>query len=270
MPELPEVETIRNSLEQAILHKTIKSVVLKRDGLRDKFPHNMKQLLCGETITSVDRRGKYLIISGKNCYFLVHFGMSGYFSLQKKAVFNTHAHVRIKFNDGQYLVYTDPRRFGRMTTTVLPWQDHPWLSSIGAEPLGDDFSAVYLQKVLKSKSMPIKSALMDARVVAGVGNIYAAEALFSAGLLPSHAANSLCLPSLRKIVTAVRTILQQAILAGGSTIRDFVNTEGHEGHFQMQWKVYGRAGLPCRKCGTAIIKTTQSGRSTFYCRRCQR
>lgn len=269
MPELPEVETVKRCLTDAVIGRSIQRLTLQRDGLREKFPPNFKSLLQGATINEVERRGKYLILICSRCYWLVHFGMSGYFTLQNKPPFAPHSHVCAKLDNNQYLVYTDPRRFGRMTVTTSPWQQHLWLAELGVEPLNQQFTAQYLHRHLQNKNTAIKLALMDSRLVVGVGNIYAAESLFMAGILPTTAAHRLTPPQCKALVMAIKKILKKAIAAGGSTIRDFANTDGEAGYFQMQWQVYGRANLPCRRCGKPIYKIAQSGRSTFFCKSCQ-
>lgn len=268
MPELPEVETVCRGIAPAIVGRTITKVQLWRASLREPLPRGFKKQLQAKTIQKVSRRAKYIIIELSDGHWLIHLGMSGSvtvgFQLQRKK----HTHVGVWLDDGMLLHYTDPRRFGRMDITRAPLESHAWLAGIGPEPLTKNFNAKYLQTALKNKTMPIKTALMDAQLVAGVGNIYASEILFLAKVRPQTAANKIRPPRLERIVTATKAVLKKAIASGGSTLKDFVDSQGEPGYFQTQWQVYARA--QCLQCNAAIINFKQSGRMTYYCPRCQK
>ena len=294
MPELPEVETVMRGLKPVLEGRRIESVALKRSGLRFPFPDGFAERLTGRRVTSLWRRAKYILAgldSGE--ILLVHLGMTGRFTVFAGGVtrnlgefyFETaaaeagegpHDHVMLALDDGTRLVYTDPRRFGIMD--LFPEAEassHKLLAAIGVEPLGNGFSAEYLAERFRGKAAPLKSALLDQHVVAGLGNIYVCEALHRAGLSPRRKARTLVRksshdPRLEELVSHIRVVLAEAIAAGGSTLQDFAHTDGASGAFQQQFLVYDREGQPCTRCGSPIERLVQSGRSTFYCRNCQR
>lgn len=278
MPELPEVETVRRGLNAAVRGRVITAVTLRRRTLREPLPDDFEARLVGKQIKTIARRGKYLLFKLPSLTWLAHLGMSGSFvvlpdipSVQPSMpTFKKHAHVVVTLDDGNFLVYDDPRRFGRMTLTDSNPATHPWLRNIGPEPLSPAFSAAVLRQRLNNKSVSIKTALMDARVVAGVGNIYASEALFVSYISPHTVAGSLSAARATRLVAALQTVLRDAIRVGGSTIRNFVGGDGKPGYFQTLWAVYDRAEQPCLRCPGTIRRVVQGGRATYFCPRCQR
>ena len=288
MPELPEVETVRRGLTKRLAGQPIASVVLNRPDLRFPFPPRMERRLKGRVIEAVDRRAKYLLLrcgpapgkprSPADPVVIVHLGMSG------RMIFDeggrppeAHDHMILTAGDGTRLVYNDARRFGFVLMAEAGGlESHPRLAGLGPEPLGDDFTKAYLLDRLAGRMTTLKAALLDQKLVAGVGNIYACEALYQAGLLPTRLAASLGARQAGRLVAAVRDVLGRAIEAGGSSLRDYVQTDGELGYFQHAWAVYGKEGEPCptcpggRACKTGVRRITQSGRSTFYCHKCQR
>lgn len=273
MPELPEVETVCRGLELSLAGDRVTRVMLRRKGLRTEFPKDFEEKVTGSVWKQVTRRAKYIVVELDNGHtILAHLGMSGRMIVHHAAPnrFETHDHAVFYFASGKMLMFNDARRFGVLT--LVPTQQlnqHPLLRNLGVEPLEKEFSAAYLKTMLAARSAPIKTALMDQRVVVGVGNIYAAEALFLAGISPlSPARNSA--PHAAAIIRAVQKVLKAAIASGGSTLRDYVRSSGEAGYFQHTFNVYGREGKPCVTCRTPIIRITQSGRSTFYCGKCQR
>jgi formamidopyrimidine-DNA glycosylase len=271
MPELPEVETTRRSLLAWAIGKKIKEVQVRTPRLRHPIPSDLSERLQGHAIETVSRRGKYLIVHIGKEHLLVHLGMSG--SLRRNSLQNTHKkhdHVDIIFENGDILRYHDPRRFGLMVWAPDPWDAHPLLSELGVEPLGDDFNGSTLYALTRKRTTAIKPFLMNAQYLVGVGNIYAAEALFRAGIRPTRAAGSLSKTRAERLATEIKTVLEEALASGGSTLRDYVNGLGDPGSFQFNHHVYGRAGQGCDVCGQPIKLIRQSQRATYYCPRCQR
>ena len=294
MPELPEVETVMRGLKPVLEGRRITAVSLRRAGLRFPFPERFGERLTGSQVTGLWRRAKY-ILAGLDTgeVLLVHLGMTGRFTVFSgegarnlgefyfaaaagEAGQGPHDHVTLTLEDGTRVVYTDPRRFGIMD--MFPEAEagtHKLLGGIGVEPLGNEFSAAYLAERFRSKAAPLKAALLDQHVVAGLGNIYVCEALHRAGLSPRRKARTLVRkkghdPRLDDLVRHVREVLGEAIAAGGSTLQDFAHTDGAAGAFQQRFLVYDREGEPCTGCGAPIERLVQSGRSTFYCRHCQK
>ena len=289
MPELPEVETVKRGLEPILLNRRILNVETRRDGLRFLFPQGFAQKLTGARVLALTRRAKYIVVDLDNGFsLLVHLGMTGRFTgysangARNLAEFyfdagadenanGPHDHVVFYLEDGMRLVYSDPRRFGMMdlaATDLL--HEHKLLKNIGVEPLGNELSADYLAEKFKKKAAPLKTALLDQRIIAGLGNIYVCEVLFRARLSPKRKAGSVKLEKLVELVRHIRDILNEAILAGGSTLQDFQGTDGAKGEYQQRFQVYDREGEPCPR-GTGIIKrVVQSGRSSFYCASCQK
>jgi formamidopyrimidine-DNA glycosylase len=299
MPELPEVETVRRGLEAALLGRRIATVELNRGDLRVPFPDGFAPRLAGRRIETVGRRAKYLVVvldGGET--LLMHLGMSGRFTIHPRggrplalgepdeeagessgaAEPSLHDHVTFLLDDGTRIVYTDPRRFGLMdlidTATAA---DHKLLAGLGPEPLGNDFNAEHLRSALEARRTPLKSALLDQRLIAGLGNIYACEALHRAALSPKRIAATLARgrngpARLEALVRAIRSVLDDAIAAGGSTLRNYASAQGRPGAFQHRFDVYDREGEPCPRhgCRGTIRRIVQAGRSTFYCPVCQR
>ncbi|PIP02639.1 MAG: bifunctional DNA-formamidopyrimidine glycosylase/DNA-(apurinic or apyrimidinic site) lyase [Zetaproteobacteria bacterium CG12_big_fil_rev_8_21_14_0_65_54_13] len=270
MPELPEVEVVRTGLEPCLVGRRIESVTCHRTGLRYPLPDMAS--LHGCLITAVRRRSKYLLIELSDERVLVwHLGMTGQFHvLHKDVPAGKHEHVRINLDNDTSLRYRDARRFGYAGLLAAGEQaTHPWFAALGPEPLGDAFDGACLSSRCRGRKAPIKTVIMDAHVVVGVGNIYAAESLFRAGIHPARAAGAVSAARLERLATCIRAVLGEAICAGGSTISDFVRADGRPGYFAHAFQVYGRTGLPCFVCGGAIKRIQQSGRSSFYCSHCQ-
>lgn len=289
MPELPEVETVRMGLAPAVEHHRILRVETRRGDLRKPFPPGFVKRLEGCTVNRLWRRGKYLLadLDGGET-LVIHLGMSGRMSVyaegrQRKlghyvyerapsdAGRTKHDHVVFETDAPARIVFTDPRRFGLMTlikTDVL--HDSELFKAFGAEPLGKSFDASFLSRALSGKRTPIKSALLDQRLVAGLGNIYACEALFRARISPKRLAGKISAPRIALLVDAIKSVLTDAIKAGGSSLRDYAKADGALGEFQHHFAVYDQAGKPCPHCGGTVKRIVQAGRSTFYCPSCQR
>lgn len=270
MPELPEVETVKRSISPHLVGQTFVDAVIRFPRLRWPIPPNLAVLIANQPVLSVDRRAKYLIIEIPTGAILIHLGMSGHLRILTHAIPpEKHDHLDLILENGSLLRLRDPRRFG-----ALLWQPgvaclHPLLSSLGPEPLADSFDAAYLAQAVKRKNTSIKITLMDSHIVVGVGNIYANEALFRAKVLPDRPANTLTEPEIIRIVKAIKEVLAAAIEAGGSTLKDFVDSDGKSGYFQNTYFVYHRANLPCRQCQLPIESQRMAGRATFFCRGCQ-
>lgn len=270
MPELPEVETTRRGIQPAIQHQIIDKLIIRRDNLRWPIPKMDLQQLIGHPIIKVTRRGKYLFLITDLGTIIIHLGMSGRLQIVNQAlVADKHDHIDIVFKNACILRFTDPRRFGALLWTETDPEQHPLLKHLGVEPLTRKFSADYLQQQCANKTLAIKAAIMDQRIVVGVGNIYATEALFIAGISPTRSAKTLPLICLKRLVKAIQQILRDAILQGGSSLKDFLNSEGKPGYFSQQLKVYGRAGLPCLHCNGSLQLIDIGQRSTVYCSHCQ-
>ena len=268
MPELPEVETVCAGLRPHLIERTITSITLRRGDLR--FPVSRKTLapFRGRTIHDITRRGKYILMHFREGGLLWHLGMSGSLRLDtRRGPLRKHDHLTMGFPD-IFLHFNDPRRFG-FVLPVAAFIDHPLLSKLGPEPLTRAFSKPYLRRALTGRRIGIKQAIMDNKVVVGVGNIYASEVLFAAGLHPLLPANALSPDQYGKLSKSIKKILSAAIRAGGTTLRDFTDANGNPGYFKQQLFVYGRDHAPCLRCGEPITKLTIAGRSTFLCRICQ-
>ena len=283
MPELPEVETVRRGLAPVMEGEVIAQADVNRPDLRWPFPDRMAERLTGATVQQLRRRSKYILAdlnSGET--LLIHLGMSGRMLISGDPLGQfvhdhpapeTHDHVVFHMKNGARVTFNDPRRFGAMDLmNTATAEAHKLLSVIGPEPLGNAFNEGYLIAKLKDKNTPIKAALLDQRIVAGLGNIYVCEALFRAGISPKRRAGAISKPRIAALVPIIRQVLLQAIEAGGSSLRDFKQADGELGYFQHRFDVYGREGEPCRApgCGGTIRRLVQSGRSSFYCPRCQR
>jgi formamidopyrimidine-DNA glycosylase len=270
MPELPEVETTRLGLLPTLRGAALVRVIVRNPRLRWPVPGDLAERLCGLTLHTLLRRGKYLLFEFGAVTQIVHLGMSG--SLRFAAPDEPaalHDHIDWEFDNGAILRLRDPRRFG-----AVLWTDdtahHPLLARLGPEPLTDAFDAAYLYTHCRSRSSAIKQVIMDGHVVVGVGNIYASESLFHAGIRPGTSARRLTRPACTRLVAAIKRVLHAAIAAGGSSLRDYVGTSGELGYFQLQTQVYDRAGLACKRCGSVIRRSVQGQRATFYCVQCQR
>lgn len=292
MPELPEVETVRRGLAPAMLGARIDKVELRRKDIRFPFPDHFAKRLTGRRIIDINRRAKYLLFeleSGET--LIVHLGMSGSFRTEKAAVSTVgkfhrerskdpkHDHVVLVLENGWTVTYNDPRRFGFMDLApTAALAQHPRMRGLGVEPLAPEFDAHCLAKLFAGSRAPLKSALLDQKRIAGLGNIYVCEALFRARLAPSRPASILADPrgaptrAAAAVAEAIRNVLEEAIEAGGSTLRDHRQANGELGYFQHVFQVYDREGWPCvrERCRGTVARVTQSGRSTFYCSRCQR
>ena len=271
MPELPEVETTRSGIAPHITGQTVAKVIVRQPRLRWPVPARIKSALPGHSIVEVQRRGKYLLLQTTAGCVIIHLGMSGSLRLlpaDQPAM--AHDHVDIVFSNGQALRLRDPRRFGAVLwTTQSPYQ-HSLLRSLGPEPLSEEFTADYLFQRSRKRKIAIKALIMDSKIVVGVGNIYASESLFLAGIRPTTAAGRISRARYALLVEAIKTILARAIASGGTTLRDFINGEGKPGYFKQQLHVYGRAGEDCLQCGTPIKHLQQGQRATYYCAQCQR
>jgi formamidopyrimidine-DNA glycosylase len=270
MPELPEVETTLRGIQPFIQNQVIHRFVIRRANLRWPIPKANLQRLVGQAIIEVKRRGKYLLLSTDLATIIIHLGMSGRLRiLDKPTIADKHDHVDIIFNNGCLLRFTDPRRFGALLCSEADPYQHPLLKHLGVEPLSRQFSVHYLKRQLQHKRLAIKSAIMDPCIVVGVGNIYATEALFIAAISPIKSAKTLSLAELKRLLRAIKSILRRAIRHGGSSLKDFLNSEGEPGYFSQKLQVYGRAGLPCLQCKSILQFIRIGQRSTVYCPHCQ-
>ena len=271
MPELPEVETTVRGLAPVLKGRRIASIEIRRPDLRRPFPVDLRQRLTGARVTGLGRRAKYgLIDTDRDDTLVFHLGMSGSWRVDPDAI-GLHDHLVIATDEGRRLALNDPRRFGSidLVETQLLDEDEPF-ASMGPEPLTPGFDGEYLARALKRRFAPIKAMLLHQRIVAGLGNIYVCEALHMARIAPRREAGRISLPRLERLAEAIKAVLFEAIEAGGSTLRDYVQPNGELGYFSAKWRVYGREGEPCPICGTAVRRRTDSGRSTFYCPTCQR
>lgn len=274
MPELPEVETVCRGLRASMVGRRVEKVQVRRAAIRVPVPSDLAQRITGARVETVERRAKYILIAMNNGYcLLVHLGMSGRIMVFSPAPQELHKHDHVLFHldDGQAVIFNDPRRFGLVTGA--PCEEvatHPLLAVLGPEPLSEAFDAEYLYQRLQKRKQAIKPALMNQKLVVGVGNIYASEALFRSGIHPERPANKISKEKYGQLVTAIREVLEAAIASGGSTLRNYVNSGGQSGYFQHHFDVYDRESKPCLKCGELIARITQAGRSTFYCSKCQK
>lgn len=271
MPELPEVETTRRGVAPHVERQKVTAVRIYDHRLRWPVPRDLPRRLIGRRVDRVDRRSKYLLFRIGPDTLLVHMGMTGSLRIftdppPKEA----HDHVDLEFANGVVLRYRDPRRFGAMLWSPGEAGDHRLLARLGVEPFAPEFHGAYLHRTLRGRRAAIKLVLMDSHVVVGVGNIYANESLFRAGIRPDRAAHRVSRARLERLAMAVRDTLAEAIAKGGSTLRDYVDSRGEPGYFQLDYYVYGRQGEPCRICRTPIRSRRLGGRATYYCIRCQR
>ncbi len=271
MPELPEVETTRRGIEPHLRGRTIQKLIVRQARLRWPVPTTLAKNIRHNHIEHVSRRAKYLLIGTNRGTLIIHLGMSGSLRIVRD---NTppgrHDHIDMLMDNNILLRYTDPRRFGAWLWTENDIKLHTLLCRLGPEPLSDDFSADYFFDRSRGRKLAIKSFLMDSHSVAGVGNIYASETLFRAGIHPARAAGRISRQRYMKLVDAVKQVLTEAIRQGGTTLRDFSNSEGKPGYFQQSLNVYGQSGKPCPVCAAPVRVTRIGQRSTFYCPGCQR
>jgi formamidopyrimidine-DNA glycosylase len=270
MPELPEVETTVRGLAPVLEGRRIRRVLMRRPDLRRPMPQDLGQRLTGATVTSLGRRAKYgLIDTDRGDTMIFHLGMSGRWRIDSTEEL-AHDHLILETEEGRTLALNDPRRFGSVdlvpTADLTEW---PAFKALGPEPLGPDFTADHLRQALAGRVASIKLLLLDQRIVAGLGNIYVCEALYESRIAPRNGGGLLSKPKLERLVAEVRTVLESAIEAGGSTLRDYARPDGELGYFSKQFKVYGREGESC-ECGGTVARYTEGGRSTFWCPKCQR
>lgn len=271
MPELPEVETTRLGLEPHVTGRFIEKMTLNRRDLRWPISDALPEALDGQQIDSLERRGKYLVFKIGSGFMLSHLGMSGSIRIappnekQRK-----HDHWLLNVGSGQELRFNDPRRFGALFWMTEDWRRHPLIASLGPEPLSDEFSGDYLYRLSRLRKLAVKAFIMDSKVVVGVGNIYASEALFHAGIHPTLSAGKLSRNRCEILVEQIKTVLAMAITRGGTTLRDYVNGSGQPGYFQQELWAYGRKNQACKKCGTLIKEIRLGQRSTCFCPSCQK
>lgn len=272
MPELPEVETTLRGIVPHIQNKKITQTFVRQAQLRWFIDPKLPEILHGQNAQNGTRRAKYLLIQFDTGVLIIHLGMSGSLRIWRNNAPEPtkHDHVDFVFDDGTVLRYHDPRRFGAILWFYGMAEHHDLLKNLGVEPLSDDFTAQYLWTKCQGKNRAIKSIIMDNAIVVGIGNIYANESLFQAAILPNRQAHSLNLADCQNLVASIKRILQRAIETGGSTLRDFVDSEGKSGYFQQEYQVYGRAGLNCLRCDALIEKSVLGQRGTFYCSHCQK
>lgn len=271
MPELPEVETTVRGIAAVLQGQVLTRVEARRPDLRRPIPPDLRQRLTGARVTGLGRRAKYgLIETDRGDTLVFHLGMSGRWRVDPSEIAK-HDHLVIETQDGRTLALNDHRRFGSLdlvpTESLADW---PTFRALGPEPLSDDFTHKTLARAFEGRIAPVKSLLLDQRIVAGLGNIYVCEALFMTGIRPHKPAGQVATARLKPLVGAIKDVLASAIEAGGSTLRDYARPDGELGYFFKQWRVYGREGEPCHTCGKAVERRIDGGRSSFWCRKCQK
>lgn len=270
MPELPEVETTRRGIAPRLEGARVDRVIVRDRRLRWPVSAGLEEHLSGAVIDAVDRRAKYLLLRTERGTVIAHLGMSGSMRFVTTEIEpKKHDHVDICTKRGDILRFNDPRRFGCMLWTGDPPEEHPLLAGLGPEPLGDEFDGEYLHASARGRRVAIKQHIMNANVVVGVGNIYASESLFRAGIHPKRAAGRVSLARMESLASSIRDVLDESIRFGGTTLRDFYSGDGKPGYFRHELRVYGRAEEPCVKCGQPIRQAVLGQRSTFYCIGCQ-
>jgi formamidopyrimidine-DNA glycosylase len=270
MPELPEVETTRRGLAPHVVGRSIAAIEVREPRLRWPVAKGLAAKLEGQRIDALERRGKYLLFGTSAGTLLVHLGMSGSLRyLREPPAHGLHDHVDMRFAGGGCLRFNDPRRFGSWLLTTEP-SKHPLLKELGPEPLSADFTAGYLWNASRGRQVAIKQFLMNGKIVVGVGNIYANEALFRAGIHPLRAAGRIARGRFEPLVTAVKDVLNDALAEGGTTLRNYVDGDGNPGYFRQSLNVYECDGGPCKRCGTPIRRRVQGQRATYFCPRCQK
>lgn len=271
MPELPEVETTLRGLAPHLTGQQVQAVIIRNPRLRWPIPENLADLLQGQTIRQLRRRAKYLLVGFDHGTLILHLGMSGSLRiLTSPAPADPHEHFDLLLQNGTVMRLRDPRRFGAVLWHAGNIAQHPLLVALGPEPLQAEFDVAHLYAATRKRKAAIKLVIMDNHVVVGVGNIYANEALFRAGIRPQLAAGKLSKERCARLTETIKEVLRAAIKKGGSSLRDYVDSDGRQGYFQQHYFVYGRTGEACRRCGTAIKQLRQGQRSTFYCPSCQK
>lgn len=271
MPELPEVETIRCSIEPHITGRKIIRAEIRTKKLRRALPENLPGLVAGQSIRAVERRGKYLLVRCSSGTLIFHLGMTGTLYITPMgSPAAKHDHLYLVLDEGLVLRFRDQRRFGTVLWTVGDPYGHPLLVGHGPEPLGPSFTGTYLEQRAHRRKIPVKQLIMDGRVIAGIGNIYASESLFRGGVLPMTAAKDLSPEQCQQLCTAIKEVLAEAVAAGIKSITPTIDSNAPNGYFPFQFRVYGREGSPCARCGAAISMTRLGGRSTYFCSHCQK
>ena len=270
MPELPEVETTRRGVAPHLEHRVVERVIVRHRGLRWPVPRGLAATLQGQRLNAVERRAKYLLFRFDDGTLILHLGMSGHLRVvPADTEAQKHDHLDVVFTGDRCLRFNDPRRFGSVHWTKTDPLEHPLLKGLGPEPLGDELTADYLFERSRRRRVAVKLFIMNAQIIVGVGNIYASEALFLAGIRPGRAAGRITRVEYARLVEAIRTVLQRAIAKGGTTLRDFTQPDGNTGYFSIHLNVYDRAGEPCRVCGGEIRHKVMGQRATYWCPSCQ-
>ncbi|MGI9229816.1 MAG: bifunctional DNA-formamidopyrimidine glycosylase/DNA-(apurinic or apyrimidinic site) lyase [Gammaproteobacteria bacterium] len=271
MPELPEVETTRLGIASHLNGKRVKQFIIRERRLRWPVANGLGNKLCGQTLHGIDRRAKYLLFNFDRGCLIWHLGMSGSMRIvTEPGEPGRHEHVDLLMHDDTCLRFRDPRRFGSIHYTGKPVQQHKLLRHLGPEPLSAELTAAYLYRRARGRKQKIKTFIMDSKIVVGVGNIYASEALFESGIHPGRRADQISLERYAGLAGAIQSVLTRALAKGGTTLRDFVDSNGEPGYFSLELAVYDRGGEPCRVCGRAIRQLRLGQRSTYYCGHCQR
>jgi formamidopyrimidine-DNA glycosylase len=271
MPELPEVETTRRGVAPAVAGRVIRKVIVREPRLRWRVPQELAREAVGQRVRDLRRRAKYLLFDLERGAMILHLGMSGSLRLAPSAAQpSLHDHIDIVLDSGVCLRFNDPRRFGSLLWTTNDPLTHPLLTTLAPEPLSDEFDGAYLARIARGRRVAIKQFLMNSRVVVGVGNIYASEALFRARIRPRRAAGRVTRAEFDALANSIKAVLNDAIRAGGTTLRDYINPDGRPGYFRQKLYVYERVDEPCRVCRTPIRHLAQGQRSTYFCPRCQR
>lgn len=270
MPELPEVETIRRCVAPGVIDQTVTDVIIRNPNLRWPVPPALPDCMRGRKISAVERRGKYLLFDCGTGTLIVHLGMSGKMLLEPESKpAEKHDHVDFTLSNGKILRLNDPRRFGCVLWTLEPPRLHPLLRDLGPEPLTEQFHGDLLYERSRGRSVTVKEFIMNSHIVVGVGNIYANESLFAAKIHPTRPAGRISLQRYRQLAAAIKEVLHAAVEQGGTTLRDFCDSAGNPGYFQLELRVYKRAGQPCCACGQPIQTIRQAQRATFFCKKCQ-
>ena len=270
MPELPEVETTLRGISPHIVGQKVASLSIRQAKLRYPIPGNIKDILPSQKLLGATRRAKYLLLQFEQGNLIIHLGMSGSLRIvSDNTAIEKHDHFDLCFGNGKVLRYRDPRRFGIIDWTSTQVLEHRLLKDLGPEPFDEMFTAEYLFQCTRKRKIPIKTLIMDNHIVVGVGNIYASESLFLSGIRPGRSASRLSRSEANRLVENIRKVLEQAITQGGTTLRDFTNSEGKPGYFAQELKVYGRSGQNCPQCGDIIKSKIIAQRNSFYCPRCQ-
>jgi len=271
MPELPEVETTLNGIRPHIKSQKINKIVIRQHNLRWPVPDNLTDILTGQTLQMAERRGKYILFHFKKGTLILHLGMSGSLRILTSDIpAQKHDHIDITFANKKILRLRDPRRFGACLWTDEDPAMHLLIKNLGPEPLNQNFNGNYLYDLSRRRNIAIKSFIMNSKIVVGVGNIYAAEALFASGIHPNTPAKNISVQKFDELTKQIKKILQKSITKGGTTLKDFVDSEGKPGYFSQQLKVYGREGLPCVHCKTPLQGLRLGQRSTVFCKKCQK